>query len=161
MFADETDRIEAEPLLAADDDADARTLPDPGLAQARPKRRLARRLQSLQARKPAAIVLLLAVLMFAIAVSAMLIMVPMFRLMEDAICHVHYDMDRAESIEERLCKVDPVQKQLAYLGGWAAMINSLVGLVAALPYGVLADRYVDALGREPGGVHLCIRVRGC
>ncbi|KAK3321784.1 general substrate transporter [Apodospora peruviana] len=98
-----------------------------------------------QARKPSTIILLLAVMMFAITTSGMLIMIPLFRLMEDALCHVYYQKDPSEPIDERLCKVDGVQSELAYLGGWGAMLGSLVGMVAALPYGVLADR----IGRKP------------
>ena len=84
--------------------------------------------------------MLLAVLMFTLTTSGMLMLIPILRLMEDAICHVHYGKSRWEPIEERLCKVDGVQKELAYLGGIAAMIGSTVGLIATLPWGVVADR---------------------
>ncbi|KAK1834018.1 major facilitator superfamily domain-containing protein [Podospora conica] len=99
----------------------------------------------LQAKKPKTIVLLLALLMFTIVTSGMLIMMPLFRLVEDTVCHRYYKKDPSEKIDERLCKVDGVQSELAYLGGWAALIHSSVGLVALLPYGVLADK----IGRKP------------
>ncbi|KAK3299611.1 general substrate transporter [Chaetomium fimeti] len=110
-----------------------------------------------QARKRKTVVALLAVLMFCITTSGMLILIPIFRLMEDAVCHEHYDKPRSEPIEERLCKVDGVQKELAFLGGIGAVLNSVVGLLSALPYGVLADR----IGRKPSfllayfGIFLC------
>lgn len=94
----------------------------------------------LQAQKPKTIVLLLALLMFTIVTSGMLIMMPIFRLVEDTVCHRYYKKDPSEKIDERLCKVDGVQSELAYLGGWAALLHSVVGLMAALPYGVLADK---------------------
>jgi hypothetical protein len=78
--------------------------------------------------------------MFTITTSGMLVLIPIFRLMEDAVCHLYYEKGMPEPIEERLCKVDGVQKRLAYLGGLSAMISSIVGMVATLPYGVLADR---------------------
>lgn len=94
----------------------------------------------IQAQKPKTIVLLLALLMFSIVTSGMLIMMPIFRLVEDTVCHRYYKKDPSEKIDERLCKVDGVQSELAYLGGWAALLHSVVGLMAALPYGVLADK---------------------
>ncbi|KAH6637258.1 general substrate transporter [Chaetomium tenue] len=98
-----------------------------------------------QARKRKTVVALLAVLMFSIATSGMLILIPIFRLLEDAVCHLHYDKPRSEPIEEQLCKVDGVQQELAFLGGIGAMLNSVVGLLSTLPYGLLADR----IGRKP------------
>jgi hypothetical protein len=143
------DDFESEPLLAGEerdslDDTPrwSPTQPDPG--QGHPshenKKHGWRGFARFQAQKRTTVVVLLAVLMFAVVTSGMLFMIPIFRLMEDAVCHLHYDKPASEPIEERLCKVDGVQKELAFLGGVGAMINSLVGLVATLPYGVLADR---------------------
>ncbi|GAB1318260.1 General substrate transporter [Madurella fahalii] len=147
MTADEDDRIEAEPLLAGDERAslevpEIHADSNNGFGVKSRRRSITSRFQ---VQKRTTIVALLAILMFTITTSGLMILVPMFRLMEDAICHAYYDKDRSEPIEEQLCKVDGVQKELAFLGGWAAMINSVVGLIAALPYGVLADR----IGRKP------------
>ncbi|KXX82455.1 Major facilitator superfamily domain-containing protein 10 [Madurella mycetomatis] len=147
MSTDEDDRIEAEPLLTSDERAEAEgpeilTDSNNGLGGKSPHRSITSRFQ---AQKRTTIVVLLAILMFTVTTSGLMILVPMFRLMEDAICHDYYDKDRSEPIEERLCKVDGVQKELAFLGGWAVMINSIVSLIATLPYGVLADR----IGRKP------------
>ncbi|KAG7139286.1 MFS efflux pump atnC like protein [Verticillium longisporum] len=94
---------------------------------------------------PFAIVVLLACLKATLFSSGILFLTPLFRLVEDAICHVHYQKDLAEPIEEKECKVDEIQSQLAYLLGTGAVIGALVTLVVAFPYGVLADR----LGRKP------------
>ena len=141
--------VEAEPLLPAtdtdtDDLRDSIDLtPTPNHHdhphKHHPRRGFAARFQ---AQRRTSIIALLAVLMFAITTSGMLILIPIFRLVEDAICHVHYGKPLAEPIEERMCKVEGVQKELALLGGISAMLNSVVGLVATLPYGVLADRWV-------------------
>ncbi len=144
--------VEAEPLLPTtdndidtdDDQRDSIDLtPDhhhePPIHKHHARRGFAARFQ---AQRRTSVIALLAVLMFAITTSGMLILIPIFRLVEDAICHVHYDKPLAEPIEERLCKVEGVQKELALLGGVSAVLNSVVGLVATLPYGVLADRCV-------------------
>ena len=77
--------------------------------------------------------------MFTLVVSGMMIMMPVFRIIEDAVCRAHYATPPGETVDERLCKVDEVKSRLAYLGGWAALVNSVVGLLTALPYGVVAD----------------------
>ena len=146
MDADERDTFEGEPLLANDErgrdlnnvarDEDSTPLFNPQ----KPHGHYAAFMRRFQARRPKTIVLLLAVLLFTVTTSGMLIIVPVFRLIEDAVCHEYYKKDRSEKIDERLCKVDEVQGILAYLGGWAALLNSLIGLISTLPYGVLADK---------------------
>ena len=136
---DDNDHIEAEPLLAGEEQEDGQSAEysETQRRQKTPRRCLTSRLQ---AKKPSTIITLLALLMFSVALSGLLFLVPMFRLMEDAICHVHYEKELSEPIEEKLCKVDEVQKYLAYLGGWSALLNSIIGMIAVLPYGVMADR---------------------
>lgn len=128
------DYIEAEPLLGPGEQDD----PDVPLTQ--PTTAWSRIAARFQARNPSTIVLLLTILMFAITTSGMMFMIPIFRIVEDAFCHVYYEKDPSEPIDERLCKVDAVQGRLAFLGGVGAMVNSFVGLVTLLPYGILADR---------------------
>lgn len=139
-----TNHHETQPFLQRDErDGDEPSRPFAGAK--RPGRwAFAAHLQAfaahLQAQNPKTIVLLLALLMFTMVTSGMLIMMPIFRLVEDTVCHRYYKKDPSEKIDERLCKVDGVQSELAYLGGWAALLHSVVGLMAALPYGVLADK---------------------
>jgi len=139
--------VESQPLLGdqdgenADDDQQHADIDNVPLITpksfSRPRKGI---LSRFQARKPGTIILLLSLMMFAITTSGMMILVPLFRLLEDALCHVYYKKDPSEHIEERLCKVDGVQSELAYLGGWGTMLGSVIGMLAALPYGVLADR---------------------
>ncbi|KAK4154815.1 general substrate transporter [Chaetomidium leptoderma] len=153
MNTHEDEHIEAEPLLAAEERDSIDTTLDserdetPAEQLDTGSRNHARRgfAARFQAQKRKTIVALLALLMFSITTSGMLILIPIFRLMEDAICHVQYGKAMPEPIEEQLCKVEGVQKELAFLGGVSAMVNCIVGLVAVLPYGVLADR----IGRKP------------
>lgn len=130
--------IEAEPLLPVED-RDAET-PDDRDEFSKSSSRWARLTEALQVKQQGHIILLLAILMFLITTSGMMFLLPVFRLVEDAFCHRYYEKDPSQPIDERLCKVDGVQKQLAYLGGLGSMINSFVGMATALPYGVLADR---------------------
>ncbi|KAL2170673.1 hypothetical protein VTG60DRAFT_4515 [Thermothelomyces hinnuleus] len=154
MNSDERDSIEGEPLLAGEErdtvDIDNRETPsdpDHGDSFRTGDGKLGRRglASRFRAQKRTTILGLLAVLTFVVTTSGMLFLVPIFRLMEDAVCHLHYGKPKSEPVEERLCKVDAVQKELAFLGGIGAMINSVIGLIATLPYGVLADR----IGRKP------------
>lgn len=70
----------------------------------------------------------------------MLILTPIFRLIEDTACHSFYHLPPTEPIDEHLCKIDEVQGPLAYLGGLSALLGAVFNMVAALPYGLLADR---------------------
>ena len=80
-----------------------------------------------QVRRPRAIVLTTALLKFILTCSGSMILLPIFRLLEDAFCHEFYGDDSPGMIDERKCKVDEVQRRLAYLGGWVAMMSAVVG----------------------------------
>ncbi|KAJ0161519.1 hypothetical protein CTA2_6085 [Colletotrichum tanaceti] len=97
-------------------------------------------------RSPRAIILLLALLKFAVTCKGMLLMMPLMRLIEDHICHRHYGRDPSEPIPEMECKVDEVQRDLAWMGGWHSLIGAVVNMLVAFPYGVLSDR----IGRKAG-----------
>ncbi|EEY17274.1 conserved hypothetical protein [Verticillium alfalfae VaMs.102] len=157
--------LDADPLLADDPDDDFDPFPGGevegqhliGLSSSQRRaqwtkswaawRRLGPRhtLDAFRPTTPFTIVVLLACLKATLFSSGILFLTPLFRLVEDAICHVHYQKDLSEPIEEKECKVDEIQSQLAYLLGTGAVIGALVTLVVAFPYGVLADR----LGRKP------------
>ena len=48
------------------------------------------------------------------------------------------------SIEERLCKIPEVQREVSTLRGWMEWWDALPGLFLAIPFGILANR----VGRE-------------
>lgn len=91
------------------------------------ERGLLSRLGKLQVRKPRTVVFLVSTIKFVVTMSSVVIMLPAFRLMEDAFCHRYYNDDSRDLIDERKCKVDEVQRELAYLSGWFAMVNAVVG----------------------------------
>ncbi|KAJ6438337.1 siderophore iron transporter mirB [Purpureocillium lavendulum] len=101
-----------------------------------------------QVKTPGAIVLLAATLKFCITSSGMLMLIPLYRLIEDAVCHAWYEDDGPDIIEEMKCKGDEVQSRLAFMLGWFGLFNSIMTLLVAFPYGMLADR----IGRKPTAI---------
>lgn len=125
---------------------------------------LPRRSAPWQASSPSTIVLLVTAVKFCVVASGMLMLMPMYRLIEDAFCHAHYRDDSPGLIDEMKCKVDEVQSPLAYMMAWFGLLNSVlsvfpishlatastvtnrsVDLIVTYPYGMLADR----IGRRP------------
>lgn len=76
---------------------------------------------------------------------------PELRLMELAVCrryqlsHDRGNVDDYGNVPEALCKIDVVQSQLAMLRAYLSVLNSIAGILVALPFGILAD----IKGRRP------------
>jgi hypothetical protein len=81
---------------------------------------------SWQVKTPGSVVLLIAATKFFVILSAMIMVIPIYRLIEDALCHVYYKDDSNEMIEEMKCKVDEVQANLALLMGWLAVVGAVI-----------------------------------
>ena len=87
-------------------------------------------------------------LQFLISFAKHIIEVPTIRLLEIAICNRYYRSHQpihqvafsARQIDERQCKIPPVQNELAFLVGWRFAFDALPGVLTALIYGRLADR---------------------
>lgn len=79
-----------------------------------------------QVSSPKAIVGLVSLIIFFMALSGTMSLIPMGRLIEDAICRKYYGS--SEPVDERLCKVDEVQTELAWLGGLYVVIDSAIGM---------------------------------
>ncbi|KPM44028.1 hypothetical protein AK830_g2495 [Neonectria ditissima] len=94
---------------------------------------------------PRRIVILVATIKFVIVLSGMLIVVPYARLIEDAFCHAYYEDTSAGIIEEMKCKKDEIQSRMGFFFGWSGLVSSVLGLVVAFPYGLMADK----IGRKP------------
>lgn len=69
-------------------------------------------------------------------------------LYESALCHNRHP-DSSGSLADRLadprCKEEAVQSDLAALLGWMNMLSMVPGLIMAMPYGRLADRFGPGL----------------
>ncbi|KAH6611284.1 hypothetical protein Trco_001304 [Trichoderma cornu-damae] len=98
-----------------------------------------------QVKSTKAIVRTLVLLEFVIVGSGMLLLIPLYRLIEDSVCHVSYADDSLDMIDEMKCKTDDVQARMAYLLGWLGLFNSIMSLLTAFPFGMLADK----IGRKP------------
>ncbi|KAM0258787.1 hypothetical protein ACHAQJ_003629 [Trichoderma viride] len=98
-----------------------------------------------QAKTTKTIVRTIAFLEFTIVGSGMLLLIPLYRLIEDSVCHVYYGDDSLDLIEEMKCKTDEVQAQMAYLLGWLGLFHSMMSLLTTFPFGMLADK----IGRKP------------
>lgn len=109
-------------------------------ARARWRQRWTDWLPRLRIEKPIHTIIVLPCIKGVGIMSALMIMVSMFRLIEDAFCHEHFDKPFSEPIPEKECKGEAVQARLAFLGGIGMVIGAIVGLIAAFPYGILADK---------------------
>ncbi|EFQ34270.1 major facilitator superfamily transporter [Colletotrichum graminicola] len=99
-----------------------------------------------RATSPRAVILVLALLKFTVSYKLAIQMMPIMRLIEDHICHQHYRLGPEARIPEMKCKVDEVQRDLAWLQGWQSLFGAVVNMTVAFPYGVLSDR----IGRKAG-----------
>lgn len=95
---------------------------DAGAAAHQPRRH---RHRWYQVRSPRAVVATVALMLFAMTLSAMVLIIPLARLVEDDLCRRHYGT--SAPVDEERCKVDEVQMRLAWLGGCATVINAITG----------------------------------
>ncbi|KAF2431681.1 MFS general substrate transporter [Tothia fuscella] len=69
------------------------------------------------------------------------------RLLEDRICRAHYSRydpgatGPGGSVPEEMCKIPPVQSELAKTHGVLGVLIILPGLILPVPYGILADHW--------------------
>jgi len=78
-----------------------------------------------QVSSPNAVVGLVSLIIFCMALSGTMSLIPLGRLIEDAICRRYYGS--SDPVDEKLCKVDEVQTELAWLGGLYVVIDSTIG----------------------------------
>ncbi|KAI1111171.1 major facilitator superfamily domain-containing protein [Nemania sp. NC0429] len=69
------------------------------------------------------------------------------RIFEDILCRQYYDQihSKDEPIDETMCKHPAIQSKLAYLFAILESFNAALGITAALPWGIMADK----IGRRP------------
>lgn len=73
------------------------------------------------------------------------------RLIELGVCREHYlendpsFVDGNGNVPEYLCKSPEIQQDLAHLRGYLSALESIVGLVLAIPYGLLVGRMGERL----------------
>ncbi|KAI1421218.1 major facilitator superfamily domain-containing protein [Xylaria sp. FL1777] len=100
-----------------------------------------------KAQKPGTIVFILCVVILVGSGAGGFQNMAMTRIFENILCRRYYDQIHSddEPIDEDLCKVDAIQSQLAYLMAIMSSLNAGVSVLAALPWGIAADK----IGRRP------------
>ncbi|KAJ5623363.1 MFS transporter [Penicillium lividum] len=80
-----------------------------------------------------------------------LVSLPQTRLYESIACYRYYEahdpsrIGPGGSVLEKWCKIAPVQGEVAFIRGYELLFAAIPGVVLAVPYGLLADRW----GRKP------------
>ncbi|KAI0395036.1 major facilitator superfamily transporter [Xylariaceae sp. FL0594] len=99
--------------------------------------------------KSHAVANLLCLVILVAASAAGFTYIPLTRLVEDAFCRQYYGSHAGEipdgPIDERLCKDRHIQTQVAFVFAVSGALDAVVGFLAALPWGMAADR----IGRRP------------
>lgn len=97
------------------------------------------------------VVIVSIICVFLIELGDYMLRAPFMRILEDAVCRAYFKsvapsgVDLALPIPEEDCKIAPVQSELANLKGWDLTFSCIPGILLAVPYGILADKY----GRRP------------
>ncbi|OAA38902.1 Major facilitator superfamily domain, general substrate transporter [Metarhizium rileyi] len=76
-------------------------------------------------------------------VGLFLITIPLNQVLEEVICQ-HSVSPRLPRANAARCKSKVVQSELSFIRGWQVTFDIIPGLLTAVPYGIMADRY----GRE-------------
>lgn len=71
-----------------------------------------------------------------------LINIPQVRLTEDVLCHEYYGRMSSLDvpIDEEMCKLEPIQSELAFILAVLSAFTAATGFVSAYPWSLLADR---------------------
>ncbi|TDZ74846.1 MFS efflux pump atnC [Colletotrichum trifolii] len=93
------------------------------------------------------------IILFVASIGGALISTPEVRLLEMAVCRDYYrehdprviGHPPLSYIDEQLCKLSPIQSNLAYLQATRSLIMTIPGLLLTFPYGYISDKY----GRRP------------
>lgn len=108
---------ETQPLLPSEEQHQDARLETPSLARSASR---------WQITSPHKIVMLVTLIKFSTVASGMMLLVPLYRLIEDMLCHVHYNDPSGDIIDEMKCKVQEVQSRLAFMLGWFGLLSNVI-----------------------------------
>lgn len=86
-------------------------------------------------------------LVVTIDVGEFLAVPPKTRVFEASLCFRYYQkydpskINDDGTVAEELCKINAVQEKLAAIMGWSDLFDAIPGILLAVPYGALADKY--------------------
>lgn len=84
---------------------------------------------------------LCALIIFAYSLGSAVQFTPMAQIIEDIVCR-SYTLDVSiDSALEDPCKAPDVQSELANIQAWQSTLELIPGMLVAVPYGALADKY--------------------
>ncbi|KAL3420515.1 ATP synthase F0 [Phlyctema vagabunda] len=98
-----------------------------------------------------AISILCIVILAAVDSGFLEVLIPLTRIYENIVCTQWYTLHDPTALKpgvdppEQICKIEPVQSELAFLRGFEGLFITLPSLLLAVPYGLLADK----TGRKP------------
>lgn len=93
------------------------------------------------------LVILVFLLMAIVDMGAFMAEPPKTRVFEANLCVRYYEEKdpskiRADgTVDETLCKVNEVQQKMAMIFGWQDMFDAIPGILLAVPFGTLADKW--------------------
>lgn len=64
---------------------------------------------------------------FLLAFCEMILVAPLIKLFEQSLCLTHYNFPGG-GVEEGLCKIPEIQRPLATIRGWKAMLDTIPGM---------------------------------
>jgi hypothetical protein len=90
------------------------------------------------------VVVICIICVFVVEAGDYMLRAPYTRMLEDIICRAYYEAATpsiSPPIPEDNCKIAPIQSKLAMLKGWDVTFSCIPGILLAVPYGFLGDKY--------------------
>lgn len=105
--------------------------------------RVPRQQRSDPTRRAVLTAVLCALVIFVYSLGSATLLTPMAKIFEDIICqrYVRQQSNGRRALEEDRCKAPDVQSELATLQAWSATLEHIPGLLVAVPFGTIADRF--------------------
>lgn len=92
------------------------------------------------------VIILMFAFLFIAELGGGLWLAPSSAIMENIICRSYYpEVSRDVMAADPRCKRDDVQGALATIRGWAYTFDCIPGILGAVPYGIMSDKW----GRKP------------
>jgi len=106
--------------------------------------------ESIRQNHPKRAVALVSLLILLLAGSGSLCSLPQTRLVEDVLCHRYYQdsYDSGDPIDERLCKNDIIQSDLAYILGAYDTIEAVTGMFTSVSQDPKIPRHSDSQAKD-------------